>query len=184
MQRCHWVNQDHLYHHYHDTEWGVPSKNPDYLFEMLILESFQAGLSWWTVLQKRERLRQRLCNFNPTRLAKFTDAEINDCLQDSGIIRHLGKLQAARHNAKCWLKLADPVDFIWSITQHEARIHHYQAAQEVPTQTPESRHLSSHLKREGFKYLGPTTCQAYLQAVGVFMDHTTDCFRYHELLKG
>lgn len=182
MQRCHWVNEDPLYHQYHDTEWGVASKNPDYLFEMLILESFQAGLSWWTVLKKRDRLRQRLFEFNPRQLAYLTDDDINDCLQDPGIIRHRAKLEAARHNAQCWLRLSDPVDFIWSTTNHKTLIHHYQNAKDVPTQSAESRYLSTRLKQENFKFLGPTTCQAYLQAVGIFMDHTTDCFRYQELL--
>src|SRR5699024_9310283 len=123
MQRCHWVNDDPLYHQYHDTEWGVASKNPHYLFEMLILESFQAGLSWWTVLKKRDRLRQRLLEFNPSQLAYLTYEKIKECLQDPVMIRQREKFEAAPHNAQCWLTLSDPVDCISSTTKHKTRVH-------------------------------------------------------------
>lgn len=181
MQRCHWCTQDPLYRHYHDTEWGVPSRDPGYLFEMLVLEGFQAGLSWWIVLQRRDYMRQVLAGFDPHALAAMDDASLDALLQDTGIIRHRRKLQAARSNAAAWLGLDDPVGLVWSVVNDQPVINHFSHFDQVPATTPQSEALSRSLKKLGFSFVGPTICQSYLQAIGAFMDHTTDCFRHGEL---
>lgn len=181
MPRCHWCTDHALYIQYHDTEWGVPSHDPQYLFEMLILEGFQAGLSWWTILQKREHFRKVLFQFDPERLAAMTDDHINALMHDSGIVRNRLKLQAARTNAQAWLKLDDPVDLIWSLTDKQPVNGHYSDHTQVPTISAYADQLSQRLKARGFKFVGPLICHAYLQAVGVLMEHTMDCYRYAEL---
>lgn len=180
-QRCHWCTDHALYIHYHDTEWGVPSYNPQYLFEMLILEGFQAGLSWWTILQKRDHFRDVLFQFNPERLAAMTDDHIDTLMHDPGIVRNRLKLRAARTNAQAWLELDDPVDLIWSLTEGHPLIGHYSDHTQVPTISDHAEELSRRLKAGGFKFVGPLICHAYLQAVGVRMEHTTGCYRYAEL---
>lgn len=181
MQRCHWCTSNDAYIHYHDTEWGVPSHDPRHLFEMLILEGFQAGLSWWTILQRRGHFRDVLFQFDPHALASMTDPHIETLIGDPGIIRNRLKLQAARTNAQAWLRLDDPVSLVWSVTGGQVKAGHYADASRVPATSPEAEELSRLLKKAGFKFVGPTICHAYLQATGVFMDHTMDCFRYHEL---
>lgn len=181
MQRCHWCTLDPVYIQYHDYEWGTPSRDPHHLFEMLILEGFQAGLSWITVLKKRPRFREVLFNFDPDQLAVMSDTYIDTLLQDSGIIRNRLKLNATRQNARAWLALADPVDFIWSVVGHTPIINHFAAHADVPAITPEAEILSRKLKKAGFNFVGPTVCYAYMQATGMVMDHTTDCWRYGDL---
>jgi DNA-3-methyladenine glycosylase I len=167
---------------YHDTEWGVPSRDPRHLFEKLILEGFQAGLSWITVLKKRPRFREVLFNFDVERLADLSDDYIEVLMQDSGIIRNRLKLRATRQNANAWLAQADPVELIWSFVGGKPKINHYPRHQDIPLITPEAEHMSRTLKKAGFTFVGPTICQSYLQAVGCIMDHTTDCFRHKELM--
>lgn len=181
MQRCHWCTHDPLYIHYHDTEWGVPSHDPRYLFEMLILEGFQAGLSWWTILQKRDRFRQALFQFDPKQLAAMTDDYIDTLMLDTGIVRNRLKLRAARSNARAWLQLDNPVGLIWSVTDGQPKISHYADHSQIMASSPQAEALSRHLKKEGFKFVGPVICHAYLQAVGVLMEHTMDCHRYPQL---
>jgi DNA-3-methyladenine glycosylase I len=181
MQRCHWCTRDPDYISYHDTEWGVPSRDPRHLFEKLVLEGFQAGLSWLTVLKKRPRFRQVLFNFNPEQLAVMSDAHIQDLMHDAGIIRNRLKLEATRTNAHAWLSLPDPVGLIWSFTGGTTIVNHYSHAAQVPTVTPQAQAMSRELKKKGFRFVGPTICQSYLQAVGCFMDHTTDCHRHAQL---
>lgn len=183
MQRCHWCTNDPDYILYHDTEWGVPSHDPRYLFEMLILEGFQAGLSWRSILQKRERFREVLFQFDPERLAIMTDDHIDALMQDPGIVRNRLKLRAVRSNAQAWLRLDDPVALIWSVTGGQPKIGHYSDHTQVPASSPQSEDLSRRLKAEGFKFVGPVICHAYLQATGVLMEHTTDCHRYLHLSK-
>ena len=181
MPRCFWCNDDPLYIAYHDEEWGVPLRDADRLFELLLLEGFQAGLSWITVLKKRERYRQVLFGFDPERLARMTDEEIEERMQDPGIIRNFAKLRAARQNAQAWLTLEDPVALLWSFVGGAPKINHFEGRQQVPAVTPEAEVMSKALKKLGFTFVGPTICYAYMQAAGMVMDHTTDCDRYHAL---
>lgn len=181
MPRCFWCTADPLYIEYHDHEWGVPQRDPAVLFEFLLLEGFQAGLSWITVLKKRERYRQVLHGFDPERLAQLSDAEIAVLLQDPGIIRNGAKLRAARQNAQAWLRLEDPAGWLWSFVDGTPRINHFRDHGEVPAITPEAEAMSKALKRAGFTFVGPTICYAFMQAMGLVMDHTLDCDRHGEL---
>lgn len=183
MERCHWCTQDPLYIQYHDTEWGVPSFHAPHLFEKLILEGFQAGLSWFTILRKREHFRSVLHRFNPERLAALTDADLQALMQDPGIVRNRLKLQATRRNAQAWLQLNDPVDLIWSVVNHTPIIHHYDHHNQIPATSVQGDALCKHLRKAGFTFVGPTICHAYLQGIGAFMDHTTRCHR-HAVLSG
>ena len=175
MTRCDWCGSDPLYIAYHDHEWGVPQRDPRRLFELLLLEGFQAGLSWITVLKKREHYRKVLHAFDPHWLAQMSDEDIERLLLDPGIIRHRGKLEAARSNARAWLALPDPVDFLWSFVGGEPRIHHFAALAEVPAQTAESQAMSKALQKAGFKFVGPTICYAFMQASGMVWDHLVGC---------
>ena len=178
MPRCFWCNDDPLYIAYHDDEWGVPLRDPQRLFELLLLEGFQAGLSWITVLKKRERYRQVLFGFDAQRLAVLSDEEIEALMQDPGIIRNRLKLKAARQNAQAWLRLDDPVALLWSFVGGVPQINHFKDRSEVPAITPAAEAMSKALKKVGFTFVGPTICYAYMQAAGMVMDHTTDCDRY------
>jgi len=178
MRRCFWCTDDPLYQTYHDEEWGVPQRDARYLFEMLLLEGAQAGLSWITVLKKRERYRQVLHGFDPERLARLSDEEIDALLQDPGIIRNRLKLKAARQNAQAWLRLDDPVALLWSFVGGQPKINHFSARSQVPALTAEAEAMSKALKKAGFTFVGPTICYAFMQATGMVMDHTTDCDRY------
>lgn len=181
MKRCSWCTEDPIYIAYHDTEWGVPSRDPRHLFEKLILEGFQAGLSWLTVLKKRPRFREVLFDFDPQRIAAMEDGYIETLMQDPGIIRNRLKLNAARQNARAWLQLEDPVALIWSFTGGETKINHFERHADIPTTGPEALAMSQTLKKAGFNFVGPTICHAYLEAIGCLMDHTTDCHRYPAL---
>ena len=178
MPRCFWCNDEPLYIAYHDDEWGVPLRDPQRLFELLLLEGFQAGLSWITVLKKRERYRQVLFGFDAQRLAVLSDEEIEALMQDPGIIRNRLKLKAARQNAQAWLRLDDPVALLWSFVGGVPQINHFKDRSEVPAITPAAEAMSKALKKVGFTFVGPTICYAYMQAAGMVMDHTTDCDRY------
>ncbi len=183
MPRCFWCTEDPLYQAYHDREWGVPLRDPQALFELLLLEGFQAGLSWITVLKKRARYRERLFGFDPQRLARLGDDEIEALLQDPGIIRNRLKLKAARQNAQAWLRLDDPAALLWSFVGGEPRINHFADRSQVPALTAEAEAMSRALKQAGFSFVGPTICYAFMQAAGMVMDHTTDCDRYPELAR-
>lgn len=183
MERCAWCTTDPIYIAYHDTEWGVPSRDPRHLFEKLVLEGFQAGLSWLTVLKKRDHFRQVLHNFNPHALAELSDARIEQLMHDPGIIRNRLKLQATRRNAQAWLALPDPVERIWSFVGGAPIVHHYRQLPDVPATSPEADALSRFLRKAGFTFVGPTICHSYLQAIGAFMDHTTGCHRHAALAR-
>ncbi len=178
MPRCFWCTDDPLYIAYHDEEWGVPLRDAERLFELLLLEGFQAGLSWITVLKKRARYRQVLWDFDVQRLAQMSDAEIEERLQDPGIIRNRLKLRGARQNAQAWLRLDDPVGLLWSFVGGQPKINHFRDRSEIPVVTAEAEAMSKALKKAGFTFVGPTICYAYMQAAGMVMDHTTDCDRY------
>lgn len=180
-QRCYWCTKDEEYIAYHDKEWGVPCYDAKVLFEMLLLEGFQAGLSWLTVLKKRERYRQVLFNFDANKIAAMSDEYIEQLMQDKGIIRNRLKLNAARKNAIAWLKLEDPVKFVWSFVNGQPKINNLKSFEDVPATTAESDAMSKALKKEGFTFVGSTICYAYMQGVGMVNDHTMDCFRYQQL---
>lgn len=181
MPRCAWCGTDPLYIDYHDREWGVPTRDPQVLFEFLLLEAFQAGLSWITVLRKRERYRQVLFGFDAERLARLSDEEIEALMQDPGIIRNRRKLEAARSNARAWLQLENPVELLWSFVEGRPKINCFERIDQVPAVTPEAEAMSRALKKAGFSFVGPTICYAYMQACGMVMDHTLDCDRHAQL---
>jgi len=170
-----------LYQAYHDQEWGIPQRDPAVLFEMLLLEGFQAGLSWITVLRKRERYREVLHGFDPAKLAQLSDASIEVLMQDPGIIRNRLKLTAVRRNAQAWLAVDNPAQWLWSFVGGEPKINHFQARSDVPAVTDEAKAMSKALRKAGFTFVGPTICYAFMQATGMVMDHTTDCDRYAAL---
>ncbi|WP_025996513.1 DNA-3-methyladenine glycosylase I [Pseudomonas viridiflava] len=178
MTRCFWCNEDPLYIAYHDQEWGVPLRDAQKLFELLLLEGFQAGLSWITILKRRARYREVLFGFDAERLAQLTDTEIDALMLDPTIIRNRLKLRAVRTNAIAWLALKDPVDLLWSFVGGQPKINHFKDRSEVPAITAEAEAMSKALKKAGFTFVGPTICYAYMQASGMVMGHTVDCDRY------
>lgn len=184
--RCQWVNNDPLYIDYHDQEWGVPIYDEQHLFEFLILEGAQAGLSWLTVLKKRENYRVCFDNFNSKKIANYDKNKIDSLLSNPGIIRNRLKVQAAISNAKSFLIIKKEhgsfSDYIWSFVDGKPIQNHWSPRKKLPAVTPISDQLSKDLKKRGFKFVGSTICYAFMQAVGMVNDHTTDCFRYRELL--
>lgn len=180
--RCAWVSDDPLYQDYHDREWGVPVHDEHRLFEFLILEGAQAGLSWITVLRKRERYRQVFAGFDPAQVARFTSADQERLLADPGIIRHRGKIAAAVGNAQAFLRVQDEFGsfdaYLWNRVDGVPVRNAWTSIRDVPARTPLSDALAKDLQKRGFKFVGSTICYAYLQAVGVVNDHTTDCFCY------
>ncbi|MFP1879401.1 DNA-3-methyladenine glycosylase I [Lonsdalea quercina] len=179
MNRCGWVTADPLYLAYHDDEWGKPCTDGDKLFEMLCLEGQQAGLSWITILKKRERYRHCFHQFDPVKIAAMNEDDIARLMQDKGIIRNRLKIQAIIANARARLAMEAQnenfSDFIWSFVNHRPVTNFYATQADVPAQTTTSESLSKALKKRGFKFIGPTICYAYMQAVGLVNDHTTDC---------
>ena len=184
-KRCDWLTEDAIYRAYHDTEWGVPVHDDTKLFEMLILEGAQAGLSWLTVLKRRESYRQAYDSFDPAKIAKWDKAKIEALLKNPGIIRNRLKVQAAVINAQAYLKVIEEFGsfdaFIWSFVGDSPIRNSWRNIKEIPATTPESDTMSKELKKRGFKFTGSTICYAYMQAVGMVNDHTTDCFRYKGL---
>lgn len=180
MQRCAWLTQDTLYIEYHDKEWGIAQTDGKKLFEKLCLEGQQAGLSWITVLKKREHYRHCFYHFDPHHIAQMQPADVDRLMLDAGLIRHRGKIDAIINNAKAWLAMEaqgeDFAHFIWSFVDHNTRVNHFATMSEIPASTPASLALSKALKKRGFKFIGPTTCYALMQSCGLVNDHTTDCF--------
>lgn len=156
----------------------MPLRDAQKLFELLLLEGFQAGLSWITILKRRARYREVLFGFDAERLAQLTDTEIDALMLDPTIIRNRLKLRAVRTNARAWLALKDPVDLLWSFVGGQPKINHFKDRSEVPAITVEAEAMSKALKKAGFTFVGPTICYAYMQASGMVMDHTVDCDRY------
>ncbi|SDT01905.1 DNA-3-methyladenine glycosylase I [Halopseudomonas litoralis] len=184
VTRCRWCSADPVYQHYHDHEWGVPEYDAQRLFEKLLLDGFQAGLSWITILKKRERYRQVYRGFDVQLMAAQSDADLQILMQDPGIIRNRLKIQAARQNARAWLVLAkrtDPAAWLWQFVDGRPLINQFASHAEVPAITPQAQAMSKALKKAGFSFVGPTICYAFMQATGMVMDHTLDCFRYAEL---
>ena len=183
--RCAWVSADPLYRAYHDDEWGIPVHDERQLFEMLILEGAQAGLSWITILKRREGYRKAFVGFDPEKVARFTPARIETLLLDPGIIRNRAKVVAAVANAKAVLAVRQEEGgldrLLWSFVGGKPKRNHGSSPGDVPAETPESKAMSQELKRRGFAFVGPTVCYAFMQAVGIVNDHATFCFRYREL---
>ncbi|MCK3655365.1 DNA-3-methyladenine glycosidase [Pasteurellaceae bacterium Macca] len=177
--RCHWVGESELYIHYHDNEWGKPEYNSRKLFEKLCLEGQQAGLSWITVLKKRDAYREAFFHFNPEKIAQMTAKEIDDRIQNSGLIRHRAKLEAIVKNAKAYLAMQergeDFSQFIWGFVQHQPQINKVQSPADVPSKTPTSKAMSQALKKRGFVFVGETTCYAFMQSMGLVDDHLNTC---------
>ena len=177
--RCGWVPPDDaLYVAYHDEEWGIPVRDERVLFELLNLEGAQAGLSWSTILKKREGYRNAFAGWDVAAIARFGERDVERLLGDAGIVRHRGKIEAVIGNARATLDLDAPLaELLWSFVGGETRVNEFRTVAEIPAQTPESTAMSKELKRRGFRFTGPTTCYAFMQAAGLVDDHTTDCFR-------
>lgn len=180
MQRCSWVSQDPLYIAYHDTEWGVAQKDNQTLFEMICLEGQQAGLSWITVLKKRENYRASFHQFDPQKVAAMSAEDVEILLQNAGIIRHRGKIEAIIGNARAMLLMEENgesfSDFVWSFVDHTPQVTRAENGAGIPTTTPASDALSKALKKRGFKFVGSTICYSFMQACGLVNDHVTSCF--------
>lgn len=184
-KRCDWVTDSQIYRVYHDEVWGVPVYDDRTLFEMLILEGVQAGLSWITILKRREAYQKVYDRFDPVKMATWTDGTIEKLLQNPAIIRNRLKVEAARSNAQAYLRIIDEYpsfsEFIWSFVDNKPLINAWKTVKEIPTATKESDAMSKTLKKKGFKFTGTTICYAYMQAVGMVNDHITSCFRYDEV---
>jgi DNA-3-methyladenine glycosylase I len=183
MHRCEWVPlADPLYVAYHDDEWGVPSRDDRHLFEMLVLEGAQAGLSWSTILKKRDGYRKAFADFDVERVARYGKRDVERLLADAGIVRNRLKIESAIANAKATLALDESLgDYLWSFVGGAPKVNRWKKLGEIPAETDESRAMSKDLKRRGFRFVGPTICYAFMQGTGLVNDHTVDCYRYAEL---
>lgn len=183
--RCAWVGNDPLHRVYHDEEWGVPVYNDQLLFEFLILEGAQAGLSWSTILRKRRTYRQAFADFAPDLVARFDESRVAELLSNPGIVRNRLKVASAITNARAFLNVQEEFGsfaaYQWRFVNGTPIINAWRTMAEVPASTPISDTMSRDLKQRGFRFVGSTICYAYMQAVGMVNDHTTDCFRWHEL---
>lgn len=184
IKRCAWVNNDQLYTNYHDIEWGIPIFDDRLLFEFLILEGMQAGLSWLTILKKRDNFRLAFDYFDAKKIAKYDQKKIDKLLANPGIIRNRLKIQAAITNAKAFLKVSKEfgsfTDYIWSFVDYTPIQNHFRLGQ-IPSTSSVSDKMSKDLKKHGFKFVGSTICYAFMQAVGMVNDHTTDCYLYGKI---
>ena len=183
--RCDWAhsggpNIGDAYLRYHDEVWGVPEHDPRVLFEFLILEGAQAGLSWSTILRKLDGYRRAYDGFDPESIARYSDADVARLLDDTGIVRNRAKVAASIRNARAWLDLDDPAGYLWSFTDGEVIQNAWPDMSAMPAETEASRAMSRDLKRRGFGFVGPTICYALMQATGMVNDHLTSCFRHRE----
>lgn len=185
LNRCDWVSDDPLYIAYHDEEWGVPVHDEQRLFEFLILETFQAGLSWITVLRKRENFRKAFDQFDYKKVATYGEPKIEELLQNAGIIRNKLKVRAAVANAQAFIEVQKEFGsfdkYIWGFVNGKPLQNGFKRMNEIPAKTEIAEALSKDLKKRGFKFVGPTVVYAHMQATGMVNDHTTDCFRYKEV---
>lgn len=180
--RCFWVTDSKLYKDYHDFEWGTPVYDDATLFEFLVLETFQAGVSWITILNKRENFRKAFDNFDYKKIAKYPESKFNSLMQDAGIIRNRLKIRSAISNAQLFMEVQKEYGsfskFIWSYVDDEPIVNRFHKREEVPATTEISDKLSKDLKKRGFKFTGSTVIYAYMQSMGLVNDHTTDCFKH------
>jgi DNA-3-methyladenine glycosylase I len=185
MRRCEWAGSDPLYLDYHDREWGVPVRDDRLLFEFLMLEGAQAGLSWLTILRKRENYRKAFDGFDPKKVAAFDESRIEALLADPGIVRNRLKVQSAVYNARAFLEVQREFGsfsgYVWGYVGGAPKINSWKSIREIPARTPESDALSKDLIRRGFSFVGSTIVYAHMQATGMVNDHTVDCFRWREL---
>lgn len=185
--RCVWCGDDPLYTAYHDNEWGTPVHDDRLLFEFLVLEGAQAGLSWITILKKRENYRKAFHNFDYKKIASYKEGDIEHLLKDPGIVRNRRKIESAVKNARGFIKIQEEFgsfdSYLWGFVGGEPVQNHWKSTEEVPAKTEISERLSRDLKKRGFNFVGPTICYAFMQAVGMVNDHTTDCFRHGEIMK-
>ncbi len=185
MRRCEWANSNPLELEHHDMEWGVPLHDDRKLFEMLILEGAQSGLSWATILQKRAGYLRAFDQFDAKKIAQYSQERVDSLLNDSGIVRHRLKINAAIENAKRFLEIQTEYGsfdhYIWSFVDGKTIQNTWKTPSEVPSSSPESEKMSKSLKKKGFKFVGPTTCYAFMQAVGMVNDHLVSCFRHKEV---
>lgn len=184
LKRCPWPGSDPRYIAYHDEEWGVPERDDRALYEKLVLDGFQAGLSWITILRKRENFRRAFDDFAPEKVARYTDKKIVALLQDEGIIRNRAKMEGAVASARAWLDLMEKgpgfSHFLWDFVEGKPIINRFKTIREVPAETPLSRSISKELKRRGFKFCGPIISYAFMQAIGMVDDHLVTCYRHAE----
>ena len=187
-RRCPWANSDPLYIAYHDTEWGVPVHDDRKLFEGLILGGAQAGLSWSTILKKRDNYRRAFDRFDPRRMARYGPEKIERLLTDPGIVRNRQKIESAIHNAGLFLEVQKAFGsfdaYLWRFVGGRPKLNRRRRLSDIPVHTPEAEAMSGDLKRRGFKFVGPTICYALMQAIGMVNDHLVDCFRYREISDG
>lgn len=185
LTRCAWVGDDELYRDYHDLEWGVPLHDERRLFEMLILEGAQAGLSWITILRKRKNYRATFDNFDAAKIAKYDEAKVAELLQNPGIIRNKLKIRAAITNAQIYMNMRENGEtldeYFWEFVDGAPIQNNFSQLSDIPAQTELSQQISADMKRKGFKFVGPTIVYAHMQSIGMVNDHTTDCFRFTQL---
>ena len=185
MWRCGWCGDDPLYIKYHDEEWGVPEHDDNRLFELLVLEGAQAGLSWLTVLRKRENYRLAFDNFDPRKVASYDEEKIANLLQNPGIIRNRLKIRSAVSNARAFIEVQKEFGsfdaYIWGFTNGKTIKNNFSTLAEIPATSTESDAMSKNLKKRGFKFCGSTICYAYMQSIGMVNDHLEECFRYSEI---
>jgi DNA-3-methyladenine glycosylase I len=187
ITRCAWPGDDPLMRAYHDDEWGVPVHDDRKLFEFMVLDAVQAGLSWRTVLYKRENYRKALHNFDAAKIARFKDKDMERLLGDAGLVRNKLKMAAIVSNAKCYLEVQKECGsfdgYIWQFTGGRMKVNGHKTIKTIPAVSPEAEAMSKDLKARGFKFVGPTICYAFMQAAGMVNDHTVDCYRYKAVQK-
>jgi len=185
LKRCPWPGTDPLYIAYHDEEWGVPERDDRALYEKLVLDGFQAGLSWITILRKREAFRSAFDGFDPERIARFTNKKVEALMRDEGIVRNRAKIEGAIASARAWLQMMEQGAgfgaYLWGFVDGEPIVNRYKAITEVPAETELSRAIAKDLKSRGFKFCGPTIVYAFMQATGMVNDHLVKCYRHQEL---
>ncbi len=183
--RCRWATTDPLYIKYHDTEWGVPLHDDRMLFEFLVLDGAQAGLSWLTILKKRDNYRVAFDDFDVQKIARYDSCKISELLADQGIVRNKLKIKAVVQNARSFLGVRQEFgsfdEYIWGFVGGKTIKNRWKKTAEIPSQSPESAEMSANLKKRGFTFVGPTICYAFMQAAGLVNDHVLDCFRYEEV---
>jgi len=188
MIRCEWVPlADPLYVAYHDDEWGVPEYDDRALFEKLVLDGFQAGLSWITILRKRDNFRSAFNDFEPEKIARYPKRKIESLMRDAGIVRNRAKIEGAVSSARAWIKIMESgpgfSNFLWDHLEGRPRQNRFTSTRQVPAETPLSQKISKDLVAQGFKFVGPTIVYAFMQAVGMVNDHLVDCFRYEQVAR-
>jgi DNA-3-methyladenine glycosylase I len=185
--RCPWPGQDPFYVAYHDDEWGVPERDDRALYEKLVLDGFQAGLSWITILRKRENFRRAFDSFEPARIARYTPKKVERLMQDAGIVRNRMKIEGAIASARAYLDVMEKGPgfsaLLWGFLDGEPKVNRFRSVKQVPAETPVSKAMSKELSARGFKFVGPTIVYAFMQATGMVNDHLVDCYR-HEHLNG